>query len=45
MKWLRDRGLIASYDDYLGLPLTILEDAHLLMEAEAVAAAREGRGR
>ena len=40
---MRDCGLIASYDDYLGLPVPVLEDARLLMEAEAVDAARKAR--
>lgn len=37
MRALRDLGLISSLADYCELPLGVLEDAHLLMEAERVA--------
>jgi hypothetical protein len=40
MRWLREHGLISSYDDYLALPAAVLGDAQLLMEAEAVDAKR-----
>lgn len=32
MAWLHQRGVISSYDDYVGLPITVLEDCRLLME-------------
>ncbi len=40
MRWLREHGLISSYDDYVDLPVTVLDDARMLMEAQAMAAAR-----
>lgn len=44
MKWLREHGVISTYDDYAELPAMVLEDARLVMEAEAIAAERERRG-
>jgi hypothetical protein len=41
MRWLKERGLVSSYDDYVGLPLTVLEDARLLMTAEEAQAKKE----
>lgn len=41
MGWLREHGLISKYEDYLDLPMSVLEDARLLMEGEAVAVKRE----
>lgn len=32
MEWLREHGLISSYDDYVGLPACVLDDARLVME-------------
>lgn len=43
MGWLHEHGLIGNYDDYVGLPVCVLEDARLLMEAEAAKAEREAR--
>lgn len=34
MKWLREHGAIATYDDYTSLPAAVLDDARLLMVAE-----------
>lgn len=34
MHWLKEHGVIASYDDYLGLPIPVLEHAQLMMAAE-----------
>jgi len=36
MRWLHDAGVISNYDDYVGLPLRVLQDARLVMAAEAV---------
>lgn len=33
MRWLREHGVIASYDDYVGLPVMVLEDARMVMSA------------
>ncbi|MCC6959231.1 MAG: hypothetical protein IT301_05240 [Dehalococcoidia bacterium] len=41
MRWLRENGVISSYDDYVGLPLRVLQDARLLMAAEAQHLSRE----
>ena len=41
MRWLREHGAIATYDDYTGLPVCVLEDARLLMEAEVQRKAKE----
>jgi len=35
MRWLHDAGVISNYDDYVGLPLRVLQDARLVMAAEA----------
>lgn len=43
MAWLHQHGLISNYDDYVGLPVTVLEDARMAMEAEAIAAEAERR--
>lgn len=32
MRWLKEHGLTSSHEDYLRLPLGVLEDARLLME-------------
>ncbi len=37
MNWLHQHGLVSCYEDYLALPAAVLEDCHLLMEAEATA--------
>ena len=34
MRWLREHGVIASYDDYVGLPVMVLEDARQVMSAQ-----------
>ena len=34
MRWLKEHGVINSYDDYMALPLTVIDDARMLMEAE-----------
>lgn len=41
--YLKNRGLIASYDDYCDLPLSVLEDARILRLHEATIAAQEDR--
>lgn len=41
MRWLREHGVIASYDDYVGLPVIVLEDARMVMAAESQHAAAE----
>ena len=41
MQWLREHGAIATYDDYVSLPVCVLEDARLLMEAEGQRMAKE----
>lgn len=41
MQWLRQHGVIATYDDYVALPLAVLEDCRMLMEHEAMLAERE----
>ena len=40
MNWLHDRGLISSYGDYVELPVTVLDDARILMDAELAQAKR-----
>lgn len=35
MKWLREHGLVSSYADYEDLPVEVLEQARVLMNAEA----------
>ena len=45
MNWLHDHGLIGNYEDYLALPIAVLEDARLLMEGEHAQAERERRKR
>ena len=45
LNWLHDHGLIGNYEDYLALPIAVLEDARLLMEGEHVQAERERRKR
>lgn len=34
MYWLREHGLVSSYDDYLALPAAVLDDARLYMGIE-----------
>jgi hypothetical protein len=34
MNWLKEYGLIANYRDYLDLPLSVLEDARLVMHVD-----------
>ena len=41
MKWLHEYGLVSNLDDYEMLPLPVLEDARLLMEAQAIDMRRE----
>lgn len=43
MHWLREHGIISCYDDYVGLPYAVLEDARLLMEADVLRAEMEAR--
>lgn len=43
--YLKNRGLIASYDDYCELPLSVLEDARILRLHEASIAAQEDKRR
>lgn len=40
MRWLRDHGVTATYDDYLDLDERVLEDCRLLMWAEGQAQRR-----
>jgi hypothetical protein len=40
--WLSEHGLISNYEDFLGLPYAVLEDAGLAMEAEAAEQKRQG---
>ena len=35
MAWLREHGLIGSYDDYVSLPVAVLQDARMWEEADA----------
>lgn len=45
MRWLHDNGLISRYDDYFDLPLSVIEDARLIRNAQATAATvTQGRG-
>lgn len=37
MRWLHEHGAISNLADYLALPVPVLEDARLLMDAEASA--------
>ena len=39
--YLKDRGLVSCYEDYLNLPTGVLEDAFLLGEGIAVRQRRE----
>lgn len=39
MQWLHEHGVIGNRDDYLALPIGVLEDCRLLMEAEIERAA------
>lgn len=41
MRWLHEHGLVSTYDDYAALPVSVLEDARLLMEHEATRAVKE----
>ncbi|MGE0227755.1 MAG: hypothetical protein AB7I38_10950 [Dehalococcoidia bacterium] len=34
MRWLREHGVIGNYDDYVGLPVLVIEDARQVMAAE-----------
>lgn len=34
-RWLHEAGLIGCYDDYVALPFRVLQDARLVMAAEA----------
>lgn len=43
MRWLREHGLISNVADYDALPFPVLEDARLLMDAEAVARKRQAQ--
>lgn len=45
MRWLREHGLIATYDDYGHLPQSVLDDARLVMDVEATVAAERRRER
>lgn len=40
---LREYGLVSCYEEYLRLPLGVLEDARLVIVAEAQRAAVEAR--
>lgn len=35
MGWLHEHGFVSCYDDYLALPLTVLDDCRMVMHAEA----------
>ena len=35
MNWLHEHGVVANYDDYLALPMAVLNDCRLVMVAEA----------
>jgi hypothetical protein len=37
MRWLREHGVTATWRDYRDLPLPLLDDARLVMEAEHAA--------
>lgn len=47
MRWLHEHGLISNWWEYEALPLTVLEDARLAIEAEArwLKEAKSRRGR
>lgn len=34
--WLKERGLVSCFEDYLRLPVAVLEDARMLLEGEAL---------
>lgn len=36
MGWLRERGLISSWEDYRNLPAGVLHDARMVMYHESV---------
>lgn len=38
--WLKERGLVSSYEDYLRLPIAVLDDVRMLAEGEAQEAQR-----
>lgn len=43
MRKLHEYGLIASYEDFLRLPLGVIQDALLVIEAEGIQAQTRGR--
>lgn len=45
MTWLKEHGLISSWRDYEAMPLEMLEDARLLMRADATVRTEEKRAR
>jgi predicted NBD/HSP70 family sugar kinase len=40
MAWLKDHGITSSYEDYLRLPLGVLQDCNALAWAESTAQRR-----
>jgi hypothetical protein len=43
MRWLAERGVISSWQDYEALPVKVYDDCLIFMEAEAMDAARSKR--
>jgi hypothetical protein len=43
MYWLKEHGVTSNADDYAALPLGVLEDCRLLMDADAKRAEWEAR--
>lgn len=44
VKWMTANGLTRNYADAVELPAFVIEDARLVMEAEAVAARKAAHG-
>lgn len=43
MRWMAERGVISNWQDYDALPVRVYDDCLILMEAEALDAARGKR--
>lgn len=43
MRWLHEHGILAAYGGLAEVPVAVLEDARLLMEAEAIEAKRQAQ--
>lgn len=43
IRWLKERGLVSSYEDYLALPIGVVEDARIVMQAEQMKAKQDER--